>query len=547
MPLQSKDKFPWVSRPKPLDSDIRNGPSAMVFADSLDRDPGMPQPPALMPLSEADYDLIEAAVMETGRGRWFLAEYPRRNRHSDTMTLLRAIDRLGAAIRGEPTAQAVDRIRLDLFEMAKAIARTKAEIAAIKPDVEDSGKFGEVTAELDSIVQTTETATSDILAAAEQVQEIAWTLREQGIEPEVCDLINAKATDIYTACAFQDLTGQRTGKVIQVLEQRRVHIATGQDRDGDLAAHVDLSRQQRGERDRAARLDHEFELAEREGDRGGDLGIADGDALADQRAIDRERHLSRHARQQCVANRSGDARVGLAAAALERARVIVEPLRLRGVDPRTRAFRLDGERNPGREAAPGRRDRDHVRLEPHCRQLFDDLAAGGALAGDDQRIVVGRYQGRVPARGDLAGDRLAVLMLAIVEHDFGAELGGALALGSRRVAGHDDDGRRVEQLRGCSDPLRMIAGRIGDHAAGAALGRKRGDLVVGAAELERPGALQGLGLEKHPCAGARIEHRGSEQRGPQSYAPQASGGRLDVGGGRKGRARLDGGGHRPEP
>src|SRR6266849_1737866 len=189
----------------------------MVFADSLDWDPGMPQPPALMPLSEADYDLIEAAVMETGRGRWFLAEYARRNRHSDTMTLLGAIDRLEAAIRGEPNAQSVDRIRFDLFEMAKAIARTKAEIAAIKPDVEDSGKFGEVTAELDAVVQTTETATSDILAAAEQIQEIAWTLREQGIEPEVCDLINAKATDIYTACAFQDLTGQRTGKVIQVL------------------------------------------------------------------------------------------------------------------------------------------------------------------------------------------------------------------------------------------------------------------------------------------------------------------------------------------
>jgi chemotaxis protein CheZ len=177
----------------------------------------MPQPPALMPLSEADYDLIEAAVMETGRGRWFLAEYARRNRHSDTMTLLGAIDRLEAAIRGEPTAHSVDRLRFDLFEMAKAIARTKAEIAAIKPDVEDSGKFGEVTAELDSIVRTTEAATSDILAAAEQVQEFAWTLREQGIDPEICDLINAKATDIYAACAFQDLTGQRTGKVIQVL------------------------------------------------------------------------------------------------------------------------------------------------------------------------------------------------------------------------------------------------------------------------------------------------------------------------------------------
>src|SRR5215217_7564936 len=152
--------------------------------------------PAPPPLSEADYDLIEAAVMETMRGRWFLAEYARRNRHADTTMLMAALDRM---------------------EMAKAIARTKTEIAAIKPDAEHHGKFGEATEELDSIVQATETATSDILAAAEQIQEIAWTLREQGCEAEVCDVLDTKATDVYTACSFQDLTGQRTRKVIQVL------------------------------------------------------------------------------------------------------------------------------------------------------------------------------------------------------------------------------------------------------------------------------------------------------------------------------------------
>jgi chemotaxis protein CheZ len=177
----------------------------------------MPLPPAPMPLSEADYEAIEAAVVETNRGRWFLAEYARRNRHADTKMLLTAIDRLEAAIRGERTAESVDRIRFDLVEMAKAIARTKAEIAAIKPDVEQTGKFGEATEELDSIVSTTEAATSEILAAAEQVQEVAWTLREQGLDPEVCDLLDARATAIYTACSFQDLTGQRTRKVIQVL------------------------------------------------------------------------------------------------------------------------------------------------------------------------------------------------------------------------------------------------------------------------------------------------------------------------------------------
>jgi chemotaxis protein CheZ len=177
----------------------------------------MPLPPAPMPLSDADYEAIEDAVLETNRGRWFLAEYARRNRHADTKILLAAIDRLEAAMRGERTAESVDRIRFDLVEMAKAIARTKAEIAAIKPDVEQAGKFAEATEELDSIVSTTEAATSDILAAAEQIQEVAWTLREQGLDPEVCDLLDAKATAVYTACSFQDLTGQRTRKVVQVL------------------------------------------------------------------------------------------------------------------------------------------------------------------------------------------------------------------------------------------------------------------------------------------------------------------------------------------
>jgi len=173
--------------------------------------------PATTALSEADYDAIEAAVMETVRGRWFLAEYARRNRQADTALLLAAFERVETAIRGERTVQPVDRFRLDLVEMAKSIARTKAEIATIKPDSGHHGKFGEATEELDSIVHATETATSDILAAAEQIQEIAWTLREQGVDADICGVLDTRATDIYTACSFQDLTGQRTSKVIKVL------------------------------------------------------------------------------------------------------------------------------------------------------------------------------------------------------------------------------------------------------------------------------------------------------------------------------------------
>ena len=134
---------------------------------------------SLTVISETEYETIEAAVMETARGRWFLSEFAGRNRTADTKILLEAISRLENAVTGERAAQNMDRVRFDLMEMAKAIARTKAEIAAIQsPDLEQS-RLIEASESLDAIVRTTERATSEILDAAEHVQEAAWTLREK--------------------------------------------------------------------------------------------------------------------------------------------------------------------------------------------------------------------------------------------------------------------------------------------------------------------------------------------------------------------------------
>ncbi len=177
----------------------------------------MSQPPANSPLSEADFEAIAAAVNETERGRWFLAEYARRNRHADTKQVLEAIEKLERSLAERSEATREDSIRLTIADMSEAIARTKAEIASIKPSEDSMGKIEDATVELDAIVSTTEQATSEILAAAEQVQEIAWTLREQGTEPGVCDRLDELMTQTYTACSFQDLTGQRIRKIVNVL------------------------------------------------------------------------------------------------------------------------------------------------------------------------------------------------------------------------------------------------------------------------------------------------------------------------------------------
>jgi chemotaxis regulatin CheY-phosphate phosphatase CheZ len=168
------------------------------------------------PPSDAAYDSIRAVVAETERGRWFLEEYARRSRTTGAEAGLAAIQRL-ETILGEGATQSFDQLRSDLVEMAQAIRRTKTEIAALKPQANGGGGIENATGELDSIVQTTERAASRILAAAEQVQEIAWTLREKGTDAALCDQLDAEAIEIYTACSFQDLTGQRTRQVVQVL------------------------------------------------------------------------------------------------------------------------------------------------------------------------------------------------------------------------------------------------------------------------------------------------------------------------------------------
>jgi len=172
---------------------------------------------ALSTVPEADYEAIESAVMETARGRWFLAEYARKNRTADTESLLTAIGRIETLVQEDRQTQEMDRLRFDLMEMAKAIARTKSEIASIRPQGAETSELNVASEALDAIVRTTERATSDILEAAEHVQEAAWTLREEGANEPMCDELDRRATDIYTACSFQDLTAQRTSRIVNTL------------------------------------------------------------------------------------------------------------------------------------------------------------------------------------------------------------------------------------------------------------------------------------------------------------------------------------------
>ncbi len=118
----------------------------------------------------------------------------------------------------------LDILRGDLEEMRDSFLNALQDIAAIKPEDADNNRIMAATAELDAIVTATERATTNILGAAEGLQEIGAKLREGGADADACDEIDTHVTNIFLACSFQDITGQQTTKVINVLRylERRI-------------------------------------------------------------------------------------------------------------------------------------------------------------------------------------------------------------------------------------------------------------------------------------------------------------------------------------
>ncbi len=82
-------------------------------------------------LGEDDYRSLCAAIESSARGRDFLAEFARRNRHADTEMLVGALDRLETLMRAEGTA--LERLRDELRLLLIAIRLARPEIEAAGP------------------------------------------------------------------------------------------------------------------------------------------------------------------------------------------------------------------------------------------------------------------------------------------------------------------------------------------------------------------------------------------------------------------------------
>lgn len=170
-----------------------------------------------------NFEKLEEAVMSTPRGRWFLREFAKRNRVADTKSVLEQLSEFQSAILDSQSDVRIEVLQTELREMANSITETRADIASLQSDEAAGDHIEAAAGELDAVVDATENATSSILAAAEELQLISEKLRDLEIDSQFCDDIETHTTDIFMACSFQDLTGQRMTKVVNTLrflEQR---------------------------------------------------------------------------------------------------------------------------------------------------------------------------------------------------------------------------------------------------------------------------------------------------------------------------------------
>ncbi|GAB3444644.1 hypothetical protein [Insolitispirillum peregrinum] len=121
----------------------------------------------------------------------------------------------------ERQKQEVMILRTELRALANSIQETKREIAHLRSSHTQGDRLVVVAGELDAIVGSTEQATEGILDAAEKIDTIAHTLKAAGDDTYTTRLaedLTEHVMVIFEHCNFQDITGQRTTKVVNTLK-----------------------------------------------------------------------------------------------------------------------------------------------------------------------------------------------------------------------------------------------------------------------------------------------------------------------------------------
>jgi chemotaxis protein CheZ len=110
----------------------------------------------------------------------------------------------------------------DIAHLSHYFIQLRKEVARLYLRKDVDMRFTDVVSQLESVLNSTEEATHDILRALEAINEEAFSLDStikagQSVSPQLVESIRAHAIKGIEACVFQDVTGQRINKIMRSL------------------------------------------------------------------------------------------------------------------------------------------------------------------------------------------------------------------------------------------------------------------------------------------------------------------------------------------
>lgn len=109
----------------------------------------------------------------------------------------------------------------EVAELGVTVANAREEIARLRHGGDEGeSPIPDATDELDAIVEHTASATETILDACERIDALAGT-----VSAKHAALLQDQTALIFEACSFQDITGQRIGKVVATLKMVETRVA----------------------------------------------------------------------------------------------------------------------------------------------------------------------------------------------------------------------------------------------------------------------------------------------------------------------------------
>jgi hypothetical protein len=178
----------------------------------------MEQTPQTSIEDEESYEAIERAVMETARGRWFLAEFALRNRQAETVTLLHSIGRLERVIgRNGPLDGSI--------EWQTKLSRLSGDIdLLLAAMMGDAGQPSEAQAKLQTTIADGQRSCIELAVIADAARDLATSTLDQKVEFGTLTELESKLSELVRLSADQMAVMRRFEALSEILHHVRTRI-----------------------------------------------------------------------------------------------------------------------------------------------------------------------------------------------------------------------------------------------------------------------------------------------------------------------------------